>query len=161
MPTRCWLMKCEPAAYTIDDLARDTRTGWEGVRNYQARNFMRDHMQVGDPVLFYASNADPSGVTGLARIARAGYPDPFAWKRGHQVLRRGQHGGEADLVHRRPGVRRAVPVGGAPRYAEGDAWPRRDDGDQEREPAVGAAGHPRGVRNRDPPREARVGLTYG
>lgn len=84
MPTRYWLMKCEPAAYTIDDLARDTRTGWEGVRNYQARNFMRDDMQVGDPVLFYASNAEPSGVTGLARIARAGYPDPFAHKRGHR-----------------------------------------------------------------------------
>ena len=84
MPTRYWLMKCEPTAYSIDDLARDTRTGWEGVRNYQARNFMRDQMQEGDPVLFYASNADPSGVTGLARIARAGYPDPFAWKRGHR-----------------------------------------------------------------------------
>jgi predicted RNA-binding protein with PUA-like domain len=84
MPTRYWLMKCEPAAYTIDDLARDTRTGWEGVRNYQARNFMRDGMQEGDPVLFYASNADPSGVTGLARIARAGYPDPFARTRGHK-----------------------------------------------------------------------------
>jgi predicted RNA-binding protein with PUA-like domain len=82
MPTRYWLMKCEPATYTIDDLARDTRTGWEGVRNYQARNFMRDGMQVGDPVLFYASNAKPSGVTGLARIARAGYPDPYAWKHG-------------------------------------------------------------------------------
>lgn len=77
-------MKCEPSAYTIDDLARDGRTSWEGVRNYQARNFMRDEMQVGDGVLFYASNADPSGVTGLARIARAGYPDPFAWKRGHK-----------------------------------------------------------------------------
>ncbi len=84
MPTRYWLMKCEPAAYTIDDLARDIRTGWEGVRNYQARNFMRDDMREGDPVLFYASNADPSGVTGVARIARAGYPDPFARKRGHQ-----------------------------------------------------------------------------
>ena len=84
MPTRYWLMKCEPAAYTIDDLARDTRTAWEGVRNYQARNFMRDGMQAGDPVLFYASNADPSGVTGLARIARAAYPDPFARKRGHK-----------------------------------------------------------------------------
>ena len=83
MPTRYWLMKCEPAAYTIDDLARDTRTGWEGVRNYQARNLMRDQMQEGDPVLFYASNADPSGVTGLARIARAGYPDPFALKKAH------------------------------------------------------------------------------
>jgi len=84
MPTRYWLMKCEPAAYTIDDLARDSRTEWEGVRNYQARNFMRDDMQEGDPVLFYASNADPSGVTGLARIARAGYPDPFAWNHGHR-----------------------------------------------------------------------------
>jgi predicted RNA-binding protein with PUA-like domain len=76
-------MKCEPSAYTIDDLARDGVSGWEGVRNYQARNFMRDEMQVGDGVLFYASNADPSGVTGLAEIARAGYPDPFAFKKGH------------------------------------------------------------------------------
>ena len=77
-------MKCEPAAYTIDDLKRDRRTSWEGVRNYQARNFMRDRMQVGDEVLFYASNAEPSGVTGLARIARAGYPDEFSWKKGHK-----------------------------------------------------------------------------
>jgi predicted RNA-binding protein with PUA-like domain len=79
-------MKCEPAAYTIDDLARDERTSWEGVRNYQARNFMRDQMQVGDGVLFYASNADPSGVTGLAEIVRAGYPDHFAWTRGHKYF---------------------------------------------------------------------------
>jgi predicted RNA-binding protein with PUA-like domain len=86
MSRRCWLMKCEPSAYTIDDLARDRRTSWEGVRNYQARNFMRDDMQVGDDVLFYASNADPSGVTGLARIARAGYPDPFAWRKGHKYF---------------------------------------------------------------------------
>ena len=86
MPQRCWLMKCEPSAYTIDDLARDGTTSWEGVRNYQARNFMRDDMQVGDPVLFYASNADPSGVTGLAAIARAGYPDHFAWTKGHKYF---------------------------------------------------------------------------
>jgi predicted RNA-binding protein with PUA-like domain len=79
-------MKCEPAAYTIEDLARDGRTSWEGVRNYQARNFMRDQMQVGDGVLFYASNADPSGVTGLAEIVRAGYPDRFAWTRGHKYF---------------------------------------------------------------------------
>ena len=79
-------MKCEPAAYTIDDLKREGRTSWEGVRNYQARNFMRDDMMEGDPVLFYASNADPSGVTGLATIARAGYPDPFAWKKGHKYF---------------------------------------------------------------------------
>jgi predicted RNA-binding protein with PUA-like domain len=86
MPKRYWLMKCEPAAYTIDDLARDGRTGWEGVRNYQARNFIRDDMTEGDDVLFYASNADPSGVTGLARIARAGYPDPFAFTEGHKYF---------------------------------------------------------------------------
>jgi predicted RNA-binding protein with PUA-like domain len=79
-------MKCEPAAYTIEDLERDGRTSWEGVRNFQARNFMRDDMREGDPVLFYASNADPSGVTGLAEIVRAGYPDAFAWKAGHKYF---------------------------------------------------------------------------
>ena len=79
-------MKCEPDAYTIDDLARDKTTGWEGVRNYQARNFMRDQMQAGDGVLFYASNADPSGVTGLAEIARTGYPDPYAFRKGHKYF---------------------------------------------------------------------------
>jgi predicted RNA-binding protein with PUA-like domain len=86
MARRYWLMKCEPAAYTIDDLARDGRSSWEGVRNYQARNYMRDEMKEGDAVLFYASNADPSGVTGLAEIVRAGYPDHFAWKRGHKYF---------------------------------------------------------------------------
>ena len=76
-------MKCEPAAYSIDDLARDGKTSWEGVRNYQARNFMRDQMRVGDGVLFYASNAEPSGVTGLAKVVREAYPDQFALKKGH------------------------------------------------------------------------------
>ena len=79
-----WLMKCEPAAYTIEDLERDGSTSWEGVRNYQARNFMRDEMSVGDKVLFYASNADPSGVTGLAEIRRAAYADRFATQKGHE-----------------------------------------------------------------------------
>jgi predicted RNA-binding protein with PUA-like domain len=83
---RYWLLKCEPAAYTLDDLARDGVTGWEGVRNFQARNFMRDDMKPGDGVLFYASNADPSGVTGVAEIARGGYPDPFAFEQGHKYF---------------------------------------------------------------------------
>lgn len=83
MTRRFWLMKCEPSAYTIDTLARDKTTRWEGVRNFQARNFLRDDMQVGDGVLFYASNANPSGVTGLAEVVTAGYPDPFAFKKGH------------------------------------------------------------------------------
>ena len=83
MALRFWLMKVEPDAYSIDDLERDGTTSWEGVRNYQARNFLRDQMQVGDKVLFYASNAAPSGVTGLAEIVRAGYPDRTAWTKGH------------------------------------------------------------------------------
>lgn len=89
MSRRYWLMKVEPDAYTIEDLERDGRTSWEGVRNYQARNFMRDQMQVGDGVLFYASNASPSGVTGLASIAEAGYPDHSAWKKGHKYFDEG------------------------------------------------------------------------
>jgi predicted RNA-binding protein with PUA-like domain len=80
-----WLMKCEPAAYTIHDLQRDGSTSWEGVRNYQARNFMRDMVE-GDKVLFYASNADPSGVTGLAAVSRSAYPDAFALKKGHKYF---------------------------------------------------------------------------
>ena len=86
MGQRYWLMKCEPSAYTIDDLARDGQTCWEGVRNYQARNLMRDDMGVGDGVLFYASNADPSGVTGVAEISKAGYPDHFAWQKEHKYF---------------------------------------------------------------------------
>ena len=58
------------------------------MRNYQARNIMRDEMQEGDGVLFYASNADPSGVTGLATIVRAGYPDQFAWNKRHAYFNR-------------------------------------------------------------------------
>ena len=86
MAKRYWLMKCEPAAYTIDDLARDGETSWEGVRNFQARNFMRDDMRIGDGVLFYASNAKPSGVTGVAKVSRTGYPDHFAWKAAHKYF---------------------------------------------------------------------------
>ena len=83
---RYWLMKVEPSAYTIADLERDGTTGWEGVRNYQARNLLRDELQVGDGVLFYASNADPSGVTGVAEVVRAGYPDPLQLRRGHDYF---------------------------------------------------------------------------
>ena len=83
MAKRFWLLKCEPESYSIEDLERDGRATWEGVRNYQARNLLRDDFQVGDGVLFYASNADPSGVSGLAEVVRAGYPDSFAWKKGH------------------------------------------------------------------------------
>ena len=75
----CWLMKSEPSVYSIEDLERDGVTPWEGVRNYQARNFMRDQMQVGDLVLFYHSNCKPPGVAGLGRVHRTAYPDFTAW----------------------------------------------------------------------------------
>ncbi len=81
---RYWLMKCEPEAYTLEDLERDGTTTWEGVRNFQARNMMRDDMKVGDGVLFYASNAEPSGVTGIAEVSKPGYPDPYAFRKGHK-----------------------------------------------------------------------------
>ncbi|MFM2163784.1 MAG: hypothetical protein RL325_221 [Planctomycetota bacterium] len=71
-----WLLKCEPEVYSIRDLARDRRTGWEGVRNYQVRNFMRDAMSPGDMGIFYHSNADPSGAAGVVEILRKGLPDP-------------------------------------------------------------------------------------
>jgi predicted RNA-binding protein with PUA-like domain len=71
-----WLMKSEPDVFSIDDLERAGHTSWEGVRNYQARNFMRDEMKVGDLVLYYHSNAEPSGIAGVARVCREAYPDP-------------------------------------------------------------------------------------
>jgi predicted RNA-binding protein with PUA-like domain len=75
---RHWLLKSEPDAFAFDDLwrAKGRTTSWGGVRNYQARNLLRDEIARGDAVLFYHSSADPSGVAGLARVVRAGYPDP-------------------------------------------------------------------------------------
>ena len=70
-----WLLKSEPDVFSYDDLVRAKREGWDGIRNYQARNFMRE-MKVGDKVLFYASNAKPSGVTGLAVVSQAARPEP-------------------------------------------------------------------------------------
>lgn len=74
-------MKSEPSEYSIDDLARDKRAPWFGVRNYQARNFMRDTMQIGDTVLFYHSSCPEPGVVGLATVASESYPDPTQFDR--------------------------------------------------------------------------------
>jgi predicted RNA-binding protein with PUA-like domain len=70
-----WLLKSEGNCYSIDDLKRDKRTAWTGVRNYMARNFMVRDMQVGDQVLFYHSSSEPTGVYGLAKVAGAAHPD--------------------------------------------------------------------------------------
>ncbi|AMC36502.1 EVE domain-containing protein [Janthinobacterium sp. B9-8] len=73
-----WLMKSEPDDVSIDDLAArpDQTVGWYGVRNYQARNFMRDEMQLGDQVFFYHSSCKEPGIAGLATVCRLAYPDP-------------------------------------------------------------------------------------
>ena len=83
MPMNCWLMKSEPDECSIDDaLAAPRQTvPWTGVRNYQARNFMRDSMRVGDGVLFYHSSCAEPGIAGLAEVASAAYPDPTQFDR--------------------------------------------------------------------------------
>lgn len=89
MPTRpqYWLMKSEPDVFSFEDLlkAKKKTTLWDGVRNYQARNFMRDQMNVGDGILYYHSNCKVPGIGGIARVAGEAYPDPtqFDPKDGH------------------------------------------------------------------------------
>ncbi|MDX1996605.1 MAG: EVE domain-containing protein [Thermoanaerobaculia bacterium] len=80
---RFWLGKSEPSLYSIDDLARDGRTGWEGVRNYTARNFLRDDLKLGDRLLFYHSSCPETGVAGIAEVCREAYPDPTAFDPTH------------------------------------------------------------------------------
>jgi len=74
-----WLIKSEPSVFSIDDLQQDGFSEWDGVRNYQARNYMRDNMKEGDLVLFYHSNGSPSGVAGICRICQKAHPDFTAW----------------------------------------------------------------------------------
>ena len=77
----CWLMKSEPEEFSIDDLVKtkNQTVPWFGVRNYLARNFMRDQMKLGDEVLFYHSSCPEPGITGLAKVASAAYPDETQW----------------------------------------------------------------------------------
>lgn len=85
---RYWLMKSEPADVSIDDLAaRPNQTvDWYGVRNYQARNFMRDQMRIGDGVLFYHSNCEIPGIAGIAKVSANAYPDRLQFIKGHKYF---------------------------------------------------------------------------
>ncbi len=76
---RYWLMKSEPSAYSIDDLQAAGTDHWDGIRNYQARNLMRDEMKAGDRVLFYHSSTEVVGVAGTATVSREPYPDHTSW----------------------------------------------------------------------------------
>ncbi|MCF7797529.1 MAG: EVE domain-containing protein, partial [Lentisphaeria bacterium] len=75
MAKKFWLFKTEPNVYSIDDLAKLGTDHWDGVRNYQARNFLRDEIKVGDKVFIYHSRVDPMAIVGLAEVVREGYPD--------------------------------------------------------------------------------------
>ena len=81
---RYWLFKSEPSVFSWDDLWKSPgrRTFWDGVRNFQARNLLRDEIRVGDGVLFYHSNAKPMAIVGVAKVVKAGYPDHTAFDPG-------------------------------------------------------------------------------
>ena len=83
-----WLFKSEPDVFSIQDLAasKGKKTTWEGVRNYQARNMLRDEIQRGDGVLFYHSNTDPMAIAGIAEVVKSGYPDFFAHQPDHKYF---------------------------------------------------------------------------
>ena len=78
---RYWLLKSEPLSYSIDDMARDRVTAWSGVRNYQARNFMRDQMRVGDRAFFYHSNCDEPGIVGIVEVCGPAHADETQFDR--------------------------------------------------------------------------------
>jgi predicted RNA-binding protein with PUA-like domain len=82
MMKKHWLIKSEPGVYSIEDLERDGMTEWSGVRNYKARNYMRDEMRPGDGLLFYHSSTDPLGVYGIAEVASEAHPDSTQFREG-------------------------------------------------------------------------------
>ena len=79
MAVKYWLFKSEPTAYSFDDLVQDGTAEWDGVRNFQVRNWLRDEIKAGDQLLFYYSNTKVIGVVGTATVVRDGYPDDTAW----------------------------------------------------------------------------------
>jgi len=85
MENKFWLFKSEPDSYSIDHLRREknSTTSWDGVRNYQARNFLRDQVQPGDLVFFYHSGCEIPAIVGVAKVVRGGYPDPTQFESGH------------------------------------------------------------------------------
>ena len=83
MATKYWLVKSEPTAFSIDDFEKVKTTHWDGVRNFQARNYLRDEMKTGDKILFYHSSADPKACMGYCEVAREGYPDFTAFDSKH------------------------------------------------------------------------------
>ena len=126
---RYWMMKSEPDAFSIDDLARVGTEPWNGVRNYQARNFMRDGMQVGDGVMLYHSNCKVPGIAGLATVASAAYPDATQFDAGSdyfdpKATREAPRWFLVDVAFERK-LRRVIPLEEIKRHADalGEGFP--------------------------------------
>jgi len=81
-----WIFKTEPSVYSLDDLKREQRVRWDGVRNYQARNFLRDSVKLDAPVAIWHSNSKAPGVVGLAKVVKTAYPDPTAFDPAHAAF---------------------------------------------------------------------------
>ena len=146
---KAWLMKSEPDVFGIDDLLqRPGKTEpWDGVRNYQARNMMRDEMEKGDLVFFYHSNCDAPGIVGIMTVAREGYPDPTAFDPDTKYFDPKSDPDKprwymVDVKYKRK-LKRTITLAGA------EAVRRRSPGGYgfaaQGQPAVGDAGHPRSV----------------
>ena len=144
-----WLFKSEPDTFSVDDLgrAKNATTAWDGVRNYQVRNMMRDQMRVGDQGFFYHSSCDVPGIYGVVRITRAGYPERAALDPQASVLRSGQRPGATSLVQRRRASRAAHrPADHARNLAQTCARSTLRDADPASwQPSLGDAGDARRV----------------
>jgi predicted RNA-binding protein with PUA-like domain len=135
-----WLMKSEPDVFGFDDLVRVKREGWDGVRNYQARNYMRS-MVKGDEVIFYHSNAKPPGVAGIAKVVKTAEPDPTQFDPSSKY-----HDPDSDPADPRWDWVTVAPVRRLDRRPAGDARTRRVPPAREGESAVGDAALRRRVR---------------
>ena len=138
-----WLFKSEPEAYSFDHLLAEANqtTGWDGVRNYTARNFLRDSIKVGDGVLFYHSSADPPCIVGIAKVVRAGHPDPTAFDPNSDHHDPKSKPSEPTWYQVSIKAVKAIdPPLGLPRLREIPELARHGAAPQ-REPAVRAAGH--------------------
>ena len=146
--TNYWLVKCEPHETSFDDLkVRPKRTGyWRGVRNYQARNFIRDGMNKGDLAFFYHSNCDEPGVAGIADIVKAGYPDPSQFDKKHRYYDEKATDDNPRWFSFDVKWKKKIQILRPSRGPEGQQETERHEGRSERPASVHSAGHEKGIR---------------
>ena len=137
-----WLMKSEPSSFSIDDLKAQKSTLWDGVRNYQARNFMMKEMKAGDLVLFYHSNADPAAAVGVAQVSGPAEPDLTALDPDSNYFDPKATPGNPNLVLRPDEVQEEVYTPGQSARNERSPRPAEDAASSKRQPLVSPACRP-------------------